>query len=112
MTLFIVALVLLLLVDRDQRRAVHALQLATAGPEPASPAEPAAPTTPAAPSADAEGAPTAEESAAAEPKPATAQAAAVGKEIAEVERGRIAALSGVIALIWLVILFLMIWYAG
>ncbi|MCW2887701.1 MAG: hypothetical protein JWL58_4563 [Streptosporangiaceae bacterium] len=109
MTLFIVALVLLLIVDRDQGRAVHALQLATAEPEPAAPAEPAAPVP-----ADAEAPAPAKEPVAPESEPAATRPAkpsvSPGGEIAEVERGRIAALSGVIALLWLVILFLMVWY--
>jgi Ca2+/Na+ antiporter len=106
MTLFIVALVLLLIVDRDQGRAVHALRLAEAGPRPARPAEPQAPVP-----GGAEESPAGEEPpATAGPEPAPTAPSTPGKQIAEVERGRIAALSGVIALIWLVILFLMIWY--
>ena len=42
------------------------------------------------------------------PPPRTPSGAADG-EIAQVEQGRIAAISGVIALLWLVILVLMIW---
>ncbi|WP_030165340.1 hypothetical protein [Spirillospora albida] len=79
MTLFIVALVLLLLVDRDQRKAIHLLE----GAAPASPVAEGEEEQPAAP--------------------------AQGEDVAQVERGRIAALSGVIALIWLVILVLMVW---
>ncbi|MGI8330629.1 hypothetical protein ACRYCC_11750 [Actinomadura scrupuli] len=108
MTLFLVALVLLLLVDRDQSRALHALQLAAGEPEPPAPAEPS--TTPA-PAGAEEPAAAGKPAAGPEAEPAAAQGAATG-EIAEVERGRIAALSGVIALLWLVILFLMIWYGG
>ncbi|REE96104.1 hypothetical protein [Thermomonospora umbrina] len=76
MTLFLVALVLLMLVERDQRRAIHLLEVA-----------------------------------AAERTEATAQGAEQpgNTEIAQVERGRIAALSGVVALIWVVILILMVW---
>jgi Ca2+/Na+ antiporter len=105
MTLFVVALVLLLLVVRDQGRAVHALELAAAEPEPAHSAEPTTPTTPG--PVETEGPPARQEPVG---EPAAAQPVSAGKEIAEVERGRIAALSGVIALIWLVILFLMVWY--
>jgi Ca2+/Na+ antiporter len=116
MTLFIVALVLLLLVARDQRRAVHALQLAEAeapaapAAGPATPVAPVAPAEPGAPPAAAEP-PVTEPAAepATGPEPVAARRAAPGGELAEVERGRIAALSGVIALIWLVILFLMVW---
>jgi Ca2+/Na+ antiporter len=110
-TLFVVALVLLVLIERDQRRATHALQLAaasqTALARPADSAE-SAPAVPA-------------EAEAAEAKPVNATPdeetkeengapPAKAEEIARVERGRIASFSGVVALIWLVILFLMIWY--
>jgi hypothetical protein len=85
-TLFVVALVLLLLVERDQRKAVHLLQLAEAEAEPAP--EPA----------EGEEAKPKEEA----PEPART-------ETAQVQRGRIAAVSGVVALLWLVILVLMVW---
>ncbi|MFB4310763.1 hypothetical protein [Actinomadura sp. GTD37] len=97
MTLFIVALVLLLIVERDQRKAAHLLELAAA--EESRAAAPAR--------ADAGEAPDGEEKPA-EP-PAAATAATAGGEIAQVERGRLAAISGVIALLWLVILVLMVW---
>jgi Ca2+/Na+ antiporter len=114
MTLFVVALVLLLIVERDQRKAVHALELAAAELAPAT-AEPPA-TTAEEPSAgetapdekaagDAAAGP-ADETGGTGPAPAPARAA-----VAQVEQGRIAALSGVVALIWLVILFLMVWYS-
>lgn len=133
MTLFVVALVLLVIVDRDQQRAAHKLELAassSAGPgtavatrEPASsgagdPAgtEPSAGSeggeggqaaTGAATAGSAESAQTAEASAG---TPAGPAAPSEGEQIAQVEQGRIAALAGVIATIWLVILFLMVWY--
>ncbi|GLW62103.1 hypothetical protein Arub01_03470 [Actinomadura rubrobrunea] len=99
MTLFVVALVLLLLVERDQRKAAHALELARAeGAASAAPAEEAGEAQ-AARDADAGGSGT-----------KTGQAdAAPFEHVAQVERGRIAALSGVVALLWLVILVLMIW---
>ena len=100
MTLFIVALVLLFIVERDQRGAVRALE-AAAGQAPAVPeptAEPAEKATEEAADEAAEQTPKA-----AEPAPS---------DVAQVERGRIAAFSGVIALLWLVILFLMVWYGG
>jgi hypothetical protein len=90
MTLFVVSLVLLVLIMRDQRRAVAALEtaseheaLATANTahEPAGEGGPG----------DAPDAPA--------PRPSTAS----------VERGRIASLAGVVTLIWLVILVLMVW---
>ncbi|MFI0410902.1 hypothetical protein [Actinomadura sp. 3N508] len=94
MTLFIVALVLLLIVDRDQRKAVHLLEAAAAKkPEPAA-------------AAKAEDGETTE---AKDEKQAAKPAAAPEGDIAQVERGRIAALSGVVSLIWLVILVLMVW---
>ncbi|MFD0685096.1 hypothetical protein [Actinomadura fibrosa] len=113
MTLFIVALVLLLIVERDQRKAAHLLEgaakeaaahatvpsrpadvpvegeaAAAEGAEPGPPAEPAR-----------------GQDAAAEPVSVVARSG----EIAAVERGRIAVMSGVVALIWLVILVLMVW---
>ncbi|TDB94080.1 hypothetical protein [Actinomadura sp. 7K534] len=91
MTLFIVALVLLLIVERDQRKAVHLLEVA-AEKEGAAPAGPA--------SEDEKG--TGKDTGkAARPR--------AGDDIAQVERGRIAAISGVVALMWLVILLLMVW---
>ena len=97
MTLFVVSLVLLVLIIRDQRRAVVALETAserealatanTAGAASTAPAQdgpgdaPDAPAVPVAPPAHA----------------------------ATVERGRIASLAGIVTLIWLVILVLMIW---
>ncbi|MCW2915942.1 MAG: hypothetical protein JWN52_4010 [Actinomycetia bacterium] len=109
MTLFIVALVLLLIVDRDQGKAVHALELAVAERQPAPPAEPTASEAP----ADAEASSAQKDSATPEPQPAPEPARPnVPGKIAEVERGRISALSGVITLIWLVILFLMVWNVG
>ncbi|GAA4374990.1 hypothetical protein GCM10023088_31670 [Actinomadura verrucosospora] len=100
MTLFVVALVLLLIVERDQRKAVHLLEVAAA--------ETAAAPVPVRPPAaeepgEAEGGATEAEA------PAAAGPAADTGEIAQVERGRLAAMSGVVALIWLVILALMVW---
>jgi choline-glycine betaine transporter len=99
MTLFVVSLVLLVLIMRDQRRAVVALEtaseheaLATANTPPAAAADNGrdgqdddAP--------DARAIPIA-------PRPHAA---------ASVERGRIASLAGIVTLIWLVILVLMVW---
>lgn len=110
MTLFVVALVLLLIVERDQRKAVHLLEVAAAEAVPAPvPARPAA--TEKAGEAK-EGGASAEGGAAEAEAPAagaTAEPAAATGEIAQVERGRLAAMSGVVALIWLVILVLMVW---
>jgi hypothetical protein len=108
MTLFVVALVLLVLIMRDQHKAITAVEdsLVAAG---------AAPVAAAAPAADA--APGAEPTAAdVEPAPAEAQTAtatatttAARAHVATVERGRIASLAGVVSIIWLVILVLMVW---
>ncbi|WP_067476740.1 hypothetical protein [Actinomadura hibisca] len=103
MTLMVVALVLLFLVDRDQRKAAHALEVAAAE-ETSAEVVPAAPAEETAEKATGK---TAADPAAAE-APAS-RAAAPRTDIAQVERGRIAAISGVIALIWLVILVLMVW---
>jgi len=98
MTLFVVSLVLLVLIMRDQRRAVVALEtasereaLTTANPAGLKGAKPAA----AQDGYDAPG--------------AQAAPAATPAHAASVERGRIASLAGIVTLIWLVILVLMIW---
>ena len=117
MTLFVVALVLLLLIMRDQHRAIIAVEgsLGTAAEAPAvDAAVPAGGTAAAAAGAVPEGA----EPTAADVEPAPAAAAAAGGtatatatrvNVASVERGRIASLAGVVSLIWLVILVLMVW---
>ncbi|HUC23216.1 MAG TPA: hypothetical protein VMA73_10965 [Streptosporangiaceae bacterium] len=106
MTLFVVAIVLLALVIRDQRRAIKAI----------SPAE-----VPAQGSADDSGVPPGAAPAVSEttdaattgPEPAGASQpageAVLAAHVASVERGRIAAMGGVVNLIWLVILVLMVW---
>jgi Ca2+/Na+ antiporter len=105
LTLFVVAFVLLMLVIRDQRKALNALDAAEGVPAPAivpagsgeagtrSEATGEVPTQTAAPD-NAQ-------------HPAT-----VGRDlrVAAVERGRIASIGGVTALIWLVILVLMVWH--
>ena len=115
MTLFVVAAVLLLLIMRDQHKAIVAVEasLAAAGGAPAAATAPTAgPTAGTAAPAGAE--PTAAD---VEPAPAEAESpvatAAAGApapaHVATVERGRIASLAGVVSLIWLVILVLMVW---
>jgi hypothetical protein len=101
MTLFVVALVLLVLIMRDQRRALAALKLADKQPVPAP--QPAV----AGELAGAEPGVAAEEEATAEPAAAAPVTAA--SHIANVERGRIVSMGGVVSLIWLVILVLMVW---
>lgn len=99
MTLFVVSLVLLVLIMRDQRRAITALETA-ATDEALSAVRPAAQSAEGDADADSTngngGAPPARD--ASEPSPT-----------ATVERGRIASLGGLISLIWLAILVLMIW---
>jgi hypothetical protein len=97
MTLFVVSLVLLVLIMRDQRRAVVALEtasereaLTTANPVGAKGATPAKDGHDDAPDAQ-------------------AIPVATPVHAASVERGRIASLAGLVTLIWLVILVLMIW---
>jgi Ca2+/Na+ antiporter len=119
MTLFIVAFVLLLLIARDQRKALHKIELAAAERGAAARVATTPAETPAAPPTVATDKPVAgtetkvdagdaakAETPAPEPNPAPAPA---GEELANVETGRIAMLSGVVALIWIVILVLMVW---
>jgi len=119
MTLFVVAIVLLVLVIRDQRRAIKAISPAEMpshgsdgsaddrgvppGASPAGAGTTGAGTT----GAGTTGAGTT----GAEPAGASQQAgeAVLGAHVASVERGRIAAMGGVVNLIWLVILVLMVW---
>ena len=102
LTLFVVALVLLVLIMRDQTRAIGALEAAQARTA-ARPAEPGAA---AATAADVEPAP-AEPAAEATTTATATQVPAA--HVASMERGRIASMAGVVSLIWLVILVLMIW---
>jgi hypothetical protein len=132
MTLFVVALVLLMLIIRDQLRAVRAL---TPGAAPAAGHVMEKSAVPAAAGAAAEPDPAAgtgeqaggeadgggsdvaaagtvpettgpetTAAATAEPDPAS-----IAEHVASVEHGRIAAMGGVVNLIWLVILVLMVW---
>src|SRR5215469_12566401 len=97
MTLFVVSLVLLVLIMRDQRRAVVALETASER-EALTTANPAGAKGTAAAKDGHDDAPDAQ----AIPVAAPAHAASV-------ERGRIASLAGIVMLIWLVIMVLMIW---
>jgi len=103
MTLFVVALVLLVLIMRDQRRALAALKLADRQEVPAR--QPAVAGEPAG------GERASEEEDAAAAEPAAAAPVTAASHIANVERGRIASMGGVVSLIWLVILVLMVWNA-
>jgi Predicted integral membrane protein (DUF2269) len=104
LTLYVVAVVLLVLIIRDQHRAIAALEVAAAAdsaPATGLPAEtPGAPETTDPEWAD-------DHSRDAQPgSPAADTAVTV---IATVERGRITTMGGVVSLIWLVILVLMVW---
>jgi Ca2+/Na+ antiporter len=109
MTLFVVALVLLVLIMRDQRKAVTALELAAAAEAPAAGTPPAAAQV--VPVSAEQQAGDAEAAGDAEPVPANQPGSpgAPAPQIATVERGRIATMGGVVALIYLVILILMVW---
>lgn len=95
-TLFVVALLLLALIMRDQRKAIKALDDdVAANSEHSASAEPA----------DAVSTPAGDIDAT-----ASQGSAAVASHVATVERGRIAMVGGVVSLIWLVILVLMVWH--
>jgi hypothetical protein len=100
MTLFVVSLVLLVLIMRDQRRAVVALE--TANEREALATANTAGTASTAPGAATQDGNDDAPDARAIPVTPPAQAASV-------ERGRVASLAGIVTLIWLVILVLMIW---
>jgi hypothetical protein len=106
LTLFVVAIVLLGIIIRDQHRAIAALQVAAAAdsaPSAGLPAE--APGSPEA--TDREWA----ESHSQDAQPGSQAPVATAAAIATVERGRITTTGGVVSLIWLVILVLMVWNA-
>ena len=136
-TLFIVALALLALIIRDQRRAIKAIDeaaaasaaAAVAAPAPTAAAIAAAPAdatrdaepaeAAASPDADPapppDTAPTAAASAGASAAPqagaqAEPQAESQAEHLANVEQSRIAMMGGLVGLIWLVILVLMVWH--
>ena len=103
MTLFVVSLVLLVLIMRDQRRAVVALEtaseteaLATANNAPTGDAQ------------DTQDGRNGHEDA---PDVQALPVAPTGRapQLASLERGRIASLAGIVTLLWLVILVLMVW---
>jgi len=100
MTLFVVAFVLLVLIMRDQRRAVVALETASETE--------ALATANSAPAGDGKDGQNGHDDAPdAEALPVGSRAHA--PHAASVERGRIASLAGIVTLIWLVILVLMVW---
>jgi len=107
-TLFIVAVLLLGLIHRDQRHAIRALEAADAhaGAGAHGKADTPAEGERAAAEAEAAAGGGADEAAAVQ---AGAAGAASAAHLATVERGRIAMIGGVVSLIWLVILVLMVW---
>jgi hypothetical protein len=109
MTLFVVALVLLVLIMRDQRRAAAALEAAGQKETAVAPASRIAGDHDT--SAPAGGGSGTEDEADPEQPETAAAGAAVSAHIANVERGRIASMGGVVSLIWLAILVLMVWNA-
>jgi hypothetical protein len=115
MTLFVVTLVLLVLILRDQHRAIAALEDAEADAQEAAVAARAAAQTgqaeaePAAAGAAGAGTAAGAAAEAADPGHLPGNPPAAGTHLAHVERGRIASMGGVTALIWLVILVLMVW---
>jgi hypothetical protein len=119
MTLFVVTLVLLVLILRDQHRAIAALEDAEADAVEAAAAARAAavetgPTTAAGSAATTEPATGGGQVAGAagqgaDPVQLPGDPPAAGTHLAHVERGRITSMGGVTALIWLVILVLMVW---
>ena len=123
LTLFVVAFVLLMLIIRDQRTALTALTTAddTVAAERSDVARTAEATRTAEAVRVAEAAPEGQQTAAAGgEQPATTVASdaqptittdrKTGLRLAAVERGRIASMGGVTALIWLVILVMMVWH--
>ena len=121
MTLFVVAIVLLLLIIRDQHRAIAAMEDAEATAAEAAAEAQAAQAQAATPgqATEAETAPAAQPQAAAgqpgaettagEPAALPGPPVTAGTHLGHVERGRVATVGGVVTLIWLVILVLMVW---
>ena len=106
LTLFVVAFVLLLIIMRDQRKALTALD-AAAGAAVADAMEDSV-----RPEVTGAAAATADPASAGKPAVIAAPAATVASDLrlAAVERGRIASLGGLTSLIWLVILVFMVWH--
>jgi hypothetical protein len=100
MTLFVVSLVLLVLIMRDQRRAVVALETANETE--------ALATANNATTGDAQDTQDGQKDA---PDVQALRVAPTGRapQLASLERGRIASLAGIVTLLWLVILVLMVW---
>jgi hypothetical protein len=101
LTLFVVSLALLVIIIRDQRKAITAMEVAEAGENAAAGASVvvADATTEAADDAHAAG----------QPAPVQPGTGGTARHVATVERGRIATMGAVVTVIWLVILVLMVW---
>jgi Predicted integral membrane protein (DUF2269) len=99
LTLFVVAIMLLLLIMRDQHRAIVALTSVEASVA----AQP--PDSARAGAAEGGG----QDAGAEQSRPLGDPAPLTAAQLAAVERGRIASMGGVVSLIWLVILVLMVW---
>ncbi|RFU41772.1 hypothetical protein DZF91_10020 [Actinomadura logoneensis] len=114
MTLFVVGIALLFLVERDQRKAIRLLEVAAAAQGAATVqgagAGAAVPEAGRGPDGETATGPEPEAEAQGGKKDVKAGTAPADGDVAAVERGRIAAFSGVIALIWLVILVMMVWH--
>jgi hypothetical protein len=106
MTLFVVAIVLLIIIIRDQRKAISALEVAEAAETAA--AQAVAPHATVAVT-DSSNEAMDDAHAAGQPEPVTPGNAGTARHIATVERGRIATMGAVVSVIWLVILVLMVW---
>jgi hypothetical protein len=109
MTLFVVAVFLLVLVIRDQRRAITALESAAASAPAADLAAASAELEDQravlGPDAQPEQGPEGRDAGTSGAQPA----ASAATQVAAIEHGRIAMMGGVVSLIWLVILVLMVW---
>jgi hypothetical protein len=101
MTLFVVSLALLVIIIRDQRKAISALETAEAAENAASGASVVV--------TDATTEATDAAHAAGQPEPVQPGTAGTARHVATVERGRITTMGAVVTVIWLVILVLMVW---
>ncbi len=111
LTLFVVAFVLLMLIIRDQRTALTALTtaddtVAAAGSDTVRSSQ----TAPKAPETEAAGGDQPAPAVASDAQPTITTDPKTGLRLAAVERGRIAMMGGITAVIWLVILVLMVWH--
>jgi hypothetical protein len=107
LTLFVVALVLLAIIIRDQRKAISALEVAEAAEgATARAADPAAVVA----VADTTNEAVDDAHAAGQPDPVQPGDPGTARHVATVERGRMTTMGAVISVIWLVILVLMVWH--